>query len=279
MNYRDRSPVAVVALEGIGFERDGVAILTGVDWRIAPGEHWVVFGPNGSGKTTLLNLILGYEWPTAGNVTVLGGRLGRGVDVRDLRRRIGVVGDGVRDMVSGDLTGLETIVTGPRAHLRIFDDPTPAELDHARATAARLAVPDRLLDRRFGVMSTGERQRVLVARAMAAAPELLVLDEPCHGLDLAGREMLLETLARAALPCPDGTPPPAQVLTTHHVEEIGAHFTHALLLSEGQVSAQGTMNNVFTSAGLSALFGIGLVVTHEDGRWTARAKGTTSLHG
>jgi iron complex transport system ATP-binding protein len=124
----------------------------------------------------------------------------------------------------------------------------------------------RLLERPFGTLSEGERKRVQLARALMTNPELLLLDEPAAGLDLGGREALLRSLGRLAV-SRDG---PVQVLVSHHVEEIPAGTTHALLLREGRVVASGPVTTVVTSATLSATFGMPLRVLSHDGRWTAR---------
>jgi iron complex transport system ATP-binding protein len=255
----------VIRLEGVTVERDGTAILQNLSWTVRAGENWVLFGPNGAGKTTLLQLLNGYLWPTRGTVEVLGRRLGQ-VDVRELRRSIALVSDALSGLLNRDLNGLEVIVTGARAHLNLFEPLTTAETLHARDLARLIHAGD-LLEKSFSVMSTGERQRILIARALMARPRLVILDEPCAGLDLARREELLRTVTAAAR---SGTTK-SVIFTTHHVEEIAGVFTHALLLSAGTAVAAGPINRVLTSANLTRAFGLPVNLIRRHGRLYAHA--------
>lgn len=245
-------------------ERDLTTILRDFHWTVEPGQHWVIFGPNGAGKTTVLNLALGYLWPTAGSVQLMGHVLGH-VDLRELRKQVAVVSDAVRGMINPSMSGFETILTGPRAHLNLFDDPTREELTTAWDIVEMTQLPRPLLDRCFAVLSTGERQRILIARALAARPRILILDEPCAGLDLAGREFILKMIRQAAS-LPD---PPTLLLTTHHVEEITPDFTHALLLKQGATHASGPIDQTFTSEHLSTLFDLPLQLHRHTNRYFA----------
>lgn len=258
---------ALIRLEKISVARDGVQILSDVSWQVNPGEHWVLFGPNGAGKTSILNVVQGYLWPTSGTVRILGGELGNGVDVRELRQVMPVVSESVRRLIPDHLSGLEVLVTGARGHLNIFDPLTNTEIDAASDMAKRTQVTS-LLDKPFRVMSTGERQRVLISRALMPRPELLILDEPCAGLDLAGREWVLELIERISAE-PAG---PGLLLTTHHLEEIAPGFSHGLLINDGQVFGAGRIQNVLTSENLGRLFGMDLTVTFDGDRWSARRR-------
>jgi iron complex transport system ATP-binding protein len=197
---------------------------------------------------------------------MFGGTLGDGVDVREMRAAIPVVSESVRRMIHDYLSGREVLVTGPRAHLDIFAPITKDEQAAAEAIAEETRVTP-LLHKPFGVMSTGERQRILLTRALLSNPRVIVLDEPCSGLDLAGREWVLHTIESISRR-PDA---PALLLTTHHVEEIAEGFTHALLLKQGKVFAAGTIDEVFTASSLSNQFDLPLEISHHNGRWSARA--------
>jgi iron complex transport system ATP-binding protein len=255
----------VLQLESVSFHRNGTAILRNVSWTVSQGENWVLFGPNGAGKTTLLNILTGYLWPSVGGVSVLGERLGE-VDVAELRRHIAVVSEPLGKMMNPGLKGLEVLVTGAREHLNLFAPPSAEELRQAEHIAAATHAGS-LLHREFGVMSTGERQRVLIARALMASPSLVILDEPCAGLDIAGREFVLRTIDAVA----SHDNPPATVLTTHHVEEISSAFGHALLIREGECFSAGPIARTLTTRNLTRVFGIPVRVTHRHGRWTAAA--------
>jgi iron complex transport system ATP-binding protein len=253
-------------LSGVTLTRDGTTILDGVDWTVRPGERWAVLGPNGSGKTTLLRVASLYLHPTTGEVDVLGRRLGR-VDVRRHRARIGLVSPALADLLRRDVRVLDVVVTAREAALETWWHSYGDE-DRAAALAllARTGV-EGLADRAFGTLSSGERQRVLLARSLWGEPGLVLLDEPTAGLDLGAREDLVARLAGLAA---DPTTPPT-VLVTHHVEEIPAGFTHALLLRAGRVVARGPIAEVLAAGPLSEAFGLALVLDRRDGRYAARA--------
>lgn len=253
----------VLSLRSVVVERDGRRVLDALSWQVRRGEQWVIYGPNGAGKTTLLHVIMGYQWPTEGEVCVLGQRFGC-VDLASLRRKLAFVSEPLARLMAPHLRGVEVLITGGRAHLNLFAPPTHEEMQRAREIAA-LTATEELLEKPFAVMSTGERQRILVARALMGGPEILILDEPCAGLDLAGREFVLRTIARAAT-----MRPPATILfTTHHVEEILPVFTHALLLGHGRVVDAGTLRSVLTSRQLSRLFGLPVRVVRRGAHWSA----------
>jgi iron complex transport system ATP-binding protein len=235
---------------------------------VSRGERWILLGPNGSGKTSMMRIASLYLHPTSGRVRVLGEELGR-TDVRILRRRVGVASAGLADQLRPGLTATEVVMTAKYAALEPwwheYDD---ADRGRAVELLERSGVGS-LASRPFGTFSSGERQRVLLARTLMTAPELLLLDEPTAGLDMAGREELVATLDDLAR---DPSTPPT-VLVTHHVEEIPAGFTHALLLRDGRVLAQGPIDTVVVGVHLSACFGMELDVEHAaDGRWSARLR-------
>lgn len=239
-------------------------MLADVTWRVGPGERWVVLGRNGSGKTTLLRVVSLYLHPTTGSVRILGETLGR-TDVRTLRARIGVASQALADRLRGDLAALDVVVTAKYGALEpwwhTYDD---ADRARAHAQLGRLGV-DHLADRRFGTLSAGERQRVQLARTLMGEPDLLLLDEPAAGLDLAGREDLTNRLGDLAA---DVDAPPI-VLVTHHTEEIPNHFTHVLLLADAHLVDAGPIDEVLTAEVLSTTFGLPLRLERRDGRWSS----------
>jgi iron complex transport system ATP-binding protein len=254
----------VLALFGVGVQRDWTRILAGVDWAVEAGQRWVVLGPNGAGKTTILRLATGYLFPSDGRVELLGRRLGA-FDVREVPARIGVAGAAIEALLAPERTPLEVVVTGARGALDPFWDAyTDGEWSRAWALLGRLGCAA-LAARTYGTISSGERQRTLIARALMPNPDLLVLDEPYAGLDLAGREDLIAALADLAA----ADRPSAIVLVVHHLEEIPPGFDHALLLADGKVVAAGAIEDVVAPAPLSAAFGRSLRVERRDGRWSA----------
>ncbi len=240
---------AVLRVEGLCIVRGGETILDDVSWCVEPGQHWAILGANGSGKTSLLSALTAYLTPSAGRVEVLGAAYGR-TDWRELRKHVGLVSSSIRQMIGDEATALEIIVSGKDAALNVWG--RLAETDRARGTRLlRQVEGGALAARRWGVLSQGERQRVLIGRALMASPALLILDEPCAGLDPLAREGFVQFLQRLG----GRKRAPALVLVTHHVEEIADVFTHALLLRGGRVLAAGRKETVLTTAGLTAAFG------------------------
>lgn len=255
-------------LVGVGLRRDGRAILRGIDWTVEPEHRWVVLGPNGSGKTTLLRIASLWLHPSEGTVEVLGHELGR-TDLRALRSRIGVASAALADRLRPDLSVADVVLTARRGALEPWWH-TYGDDDRAIAADAldQLGVAH-LAERPFATLSSGERQRVQLARTVAARPELLFLDEPAAGLDLGGREELVGRLG-AIVASPDTGP---TVLVTHHVEEIPIGFTHALLLRDGTVVAAGPIGETLRDDLLGETFGLPVEVREQGGRWQARARG------
>ncbi len=240
---------AILEVSQLTIVRDGTRILDGVDWRVDPGQHWVIVGPNGSGKTSLLSALTGYLMPTGGDIRLLGLQYGQ-ADWRELRCHIGLVSSALRQMMADSEPALFTVAGGRYAMIDFWGTPSKPDQRAARQLL-NLVEAENLADREWGVLSQGERQRVLVARALMAKPRVLILDEPCAGLDPVAREHFLQFLGRLARQ-PHA---PSLVLVTHHVEEIIPVFSHALLLREGRVVAGGPRARVLTSVQLSRMFG------------------------
>jgi iron complex transport system ATP-binding protein len=255
---------AILEVSGLRVVRGRTVILHDIAWRVARGEHWAVLGANGSGKTSLLKALTGFLSPTAGEFSVLGRRYGAS-DWRELRLQIGVVTSAFAMSIPPSEVALDTVISGKFAQLDLWH--RVARADRAAGTRLlKMIGLTHLADREWAYLSQGERQRVLIARALMAKPRLLILDEPCAGLDPVARESFLqfiETLARKRNS-------PALVLVTHHVEEIMPAFTHALLLRAGRVLAAGPCARTLTSAQLSRAFGARLRIGRTRGRYHLR---------
>ncbi len=262
---------AILELTGVSRQTDGTSLLANVDWLVRRGEHWVVLGPNGSGKSTLLRIAALQLHPTTGTVRVLGQTLGR-TDVRPLRQRIGYASAALADAFRPDLPAADVVMTARHGALEPWwHEYTDEDRERAHDLLKRIGCGHRA-DHRFGTLSSGERQRVLLARTLMVDPGLLLLDEPTAGLDLGGREELVATLANLAT---DPTVP-SMVQVTHHVEEIPPGFTHCLLMDNGRVTATGPLADVLTDRALSDCYGLYLSLTCEAGRWTVQVDGTDS---
>ncbi len=261
-------------LERVSLERGGQPILRDIDWTVRDGERWVVLGPNGAGKTTLLEVASLYLFPSSGTVTVLGAVHGR-TDIRPFRGRIGYASAALSRLLHPDATALQAVATGRTGVL----DPywaVPGRADIARARdLLDLVGCAALVDHELGTLSEGERQRVQIARALMASPDLLVLDEPAAGLDLGARELLVRSLGELAA----DPRVRAIIFVTHHVEEIPAGFSHVLLLRGGRVVGAGPIAATLTGDGLTACYGLPLAVTARGGRWAAVAQSVSAADG
>lgn len=255
-------------VDGLTVVRDSRCILSVDHLAIAERDRWVLLGPNGSGKSTLLSVLAGRLWPTSGTVELLGERLGR-VDLRELRPRLGLLSSSLARQLRPELRAHDVVVTGVDGAL----EPWWREYSAAEHAAAdRLLVEvgaGHIITSTVGVLSDGERAKVLLARLLIAAPELLCLDEPAAGLDLGAREIFLDRLAQVFSQQSE-TP---VVLVTHHLEEIPAGLTHAAVLRDGTLVAAGAVEDVITSEVISDAFGVDVVVErHEGQRFSARSR-------
>jgi iron complex transport system ATP-binding protein len=253
----------VFQASGVDLVRDSQLLLDEVSITIRAGEHWALLGPNGAGKSTLLQIMATYSYPTRGNVDVLGHRLGR-VNVFMLRPRIGHVSPHHR--VDPQRTVREVVLTGVTGTIQLVQrrETSAAELSRASDVIELMGLAGRA-ETPWQVLSQGERTRALIARGLMAQPQLLLLDEPAAGLDVAGREQLLASVDELR----QREPGLATVLVTHHLEELPASTTHALLLRGGRILAAGTVGDVLTSELASACFDHPIAISRQAGRWAA----------
>lgn len=258
---KSKESTAILQVAGLGLRRDGVNILRDINWSVQPGQHWVMLGANGSGKTSLLSALTGYLMPTCGEITVLGETYGES-DWRDLRKKIGLVSSALRQMMADEEDALESVVSGKYAMIDYWGKVSGADRLRAKRLLQQVECAY-LTERSWGVLSQGERQRVLIARALMAQPKLLILDEPCAGLDPAAREQFLQFLQRL------GKKPgaPTLVLVTHHVDEIMPVFSHVLLLRRGRVLASGKKSQVLTTPNLAQTFAAPVKLTRQVGHY------------
>ena len=251
----------ILSVDGLRLERGGTRILADISWRVKRGQHWAMLGANGSGKTSLLSALTGYLMPTAGEITVLGETYGRS-DWRELRKKVGIVSSSVRQMMADEETALDAVASGKYAMIQFWGRVTRREKAEALERLRQVECVY-LADRNWGVLSQGERQRVLIGRALLARLRILFLDEPCAGLDPVAREDFLRFLGELARQ-PNA---PTLVLVTHHVEEIVPLFTHVLLLSGGATLAAGPRAATLTSRLLSTAFDAPMTLRRRAGRY------------
>jgi len=259
-------PAEVLRLHGVGVTRDRSMLIRDVTWTVRDDESWVIIGPNGAGKTTLLLVASGMILPTEGFAEVLGEQVNT-ADLIELRSRVGISSAAVAEQMPRREKVLDLVLTAGYGILGRGGEDYDS-FDVVRAVELLDAVGcSHLVRRRFGTLSEGERKRVQIARSLMADPELLLLDEPAAGLDLGGREDLLSRIA--ALSRDPGAP--VLVMVTHHVEEVPAGTTHAMLMRKGTVIVAGPVQAVFTQRNLSRCFGVPLIVERRADRWIAFA--------
>ncbi len=256
----------VLELRDVSVRRGDRTILGPLTFAIKPGERWVVLGPNGAGKSTLLQILATRFFPTTGSVHLLDKEMGK-VDLAELRTRIGICGALISEVIPESEVVRDVVLTAAYAILGRWNEAYDL-WDESRAVALLTTFGGRdLADRSYGTLSEGERKRVQISRALMADPELLLLDEPASGLDLGGREDLLRRFSVFA----SDPMAPASLLVTHHIEEIPAGTTHALILKDGQVAISGPVAEVITSQHISAIFELPITVVHEGERFFARS--------
>ncbi len=260
-----------VEIVGVRVVRQGKAILDSVSVTIPAGSCTAILGPNGCGKTSLTRVITGHMFPAEGQVRVLGSVMGQ-TDVRQLRRRIAVVNPSVDAggghdygaVVDAELSALEATLTGYFGTVGLYDPPTAAQREHAAFLLQRVGLGGHEAQP-FGLLSTGEKRRCLIARALVQTPELLILDEPTAGLDLRGREQVLATIEM--LLAKPQSPPVTVLMITHHVEELSPRTSRVMLMRAGRITHAGRPADVITPESLTATFGCKVFVRRLHGRY------------
>ena len=255
---------ALLSLTGVEVMREGRTILGPLDFAVNEGERWVILGPNGAGKTTLLQLLAALIHPTRGDVRILGERMGS-VDVFELRPRIGFTSSAMLELLPADEKVIDIVLTSAYAIAgRWIEDYDLWDESRAKALLTTFGVRE-LGERTFGTLSEGEKKRVQISRALMADPEVLLLDEPAAGLDLGGREDILQRIT--SYTSDDNAP--ATIIVTHHIEEIPAGTTHALLLKNGKALYAGSISDVLTETNINEVFGVNISLTFNGRRYFA----------
>src|SRR4051794_15101188 len=262
---RAMSEQPALELKNVSLARGGRQILHDISWSVPHGACAAILGPNGSGKSTLARILSGYMWPTSGDVFVDGQHFGE-VDLNELRRSVRLVQAAGPYDVDAELTTRQVVLTGLFGTIGLFDATTDADSSRADELLARVGL-SKVRDARYATLSSGERVRALIARAIMHRPTLLLLDEPTAGLDLLAREQVLATVQGMLA---DPIHAPTVVMITHHVEELPPATSRVLLLEEGGIAATGSPEQVLTTENLARVYRCPLRVTREDGRFYIR---------
>ena len=238
----------IIELKNVSMIRGKKYLLKNVNWRIEEGEHWAILGLNGAGKTMLLNMLNGYIFPSKGSIKVLGKILGQ-YDMRVLRKSIGWVSPSIQEKFHDYSIAMDIVLSGKFATVELYDEITDNDQMLAKHCLEKLNATS-LIGREYRTLSQGEKQRVLIARGLMAQPELLILDEPCTGLDIIAREQLLDIIRNLS----QDENSPTLIYVTHHTEEILPNFSHTLLLRRGEIHSAGNTDEVLTEKNLSDFF-------------------------
>jgi iron complex transport system ATP-binding protein len=253
-------PKMIIHMKNVSWISDSKYILKEINWTVNSGEHWAIIGLNGSGKTSLLNMVNGYIWPSKGEISILGKEFGK-YDMRELRKKIGWVSSSLQEKLYGMETAEEIVLSGKDATISLYNKPKAKVRQRALLILKQFQC-EHLANQPYRTLSQGEKQKVLIARALISSPRLLIMDEPCAGLDIFAREQvlsLMEDIVRHE-------PSPTLIYVSHHLEEILPVFTHALLLCRGKVHSLGKTREVLTRENLSDFLGMPLHVQWRNDR-------------
>ncbi len=251
----------VIEVEHVTLRRGGRTILQDICWAIEGGEHWALLGANGSGKTTLLKTLTGYEWPSSGHISVLQ-KLHGEFDLRQLRKSIGWVSNVLEHQVPLQDTAFEIAASGFDSSFGLYRELDDEDITRCHETL-ELVQGQGFESQIFATLSQGEQKRTLIARALVNRPALLILDEPCAGLDPVSRTAFLGDLGDIAA----SADAPTMLLVTHHIEEIPPWIGHALVLKDGCVAAKGAIGQVLNSETLTDAFSHACEVVPEGGHF------------
>jgi iron complex transport system ATP-binding protein len=260
---------SVLSLKNVGLHRNGRQILNDVSWEVQNGEHWALLGLNGSGKTTLLKIITGYIWANrGGEVNVLGNRFGN-TNIHELRKSIGWVSTSLDESfhTRPSETTLEVVLSGKFASIGIYEEITEQDVVKGNQVLDQFRIRH-LADQLFTSLSQGEKRKTMIARALMSSPRLLILDEPCNGLDIYSKEELL-SIIEGMNTTPGG---PTLVYVTHHIEEIVPSISHAILINDGTVIAKGEKRRTLTETLLEKVFCLPILLQWENDRPWLRVK-------
>ncbi len=234
--------------EHVSLERENKTILSDINWTVNDKENWAILRLNGSGKTTLLQLLNGYLWPSSGKLQVLGHVFGQ-TSLPELRKSIGWVSNALDQQLKEYDLSEQIVLSGKFASIGMYTKVTDAEITDAKRILTDCGGVS-LIGKAYKVLSQGERQVVLIARALMARPKLLILDEPCNGLDLFAKERLLERIKQIA----ERTDSPTMLFVTHHTEEILPCFDNIILLRDGEITHRGKTEKLLTEPVLQAFY-------------------------
>jgi len=254
-------------MRNVFLQRDNKIILENINWKVRQKEHWSIIGLNGSGKTSLLNIISGYTFPSKGEVSVLGKKFGT-FDLRELRKSIGWVSSSLQEALHSTETIEDIIISGKYASIGLYEKPTKEDYKRANELIEQFDCVQ-LKKRIYYTLSQGEKQKILLARALMNYPKLLILDEPCTGLDMFARDSFLSLINNIDY----SHESPTLLYVSHHIDEILPVFKNTLLIKDGKIHSSGKEQNILTKNNLTDFYGKDVNISRINGRPTVRIKG------
>lgn len=256
----------VISLNCVQVKRTAI-LLNNLTWKVYPGEKWVIMGANGSGKSSLMKLITGYIQPSKGEVKVLSGRVDETDGWPDIRKHIAIVSHYIAELIEEDQYAGDVILSGSDSSINFWGEASVAQIKRTKEVLSKINAWH-LCNRKWGDLSQGEKQKILIGRALMNNNKLIILDEPCSGLDPAARESYLQFIDNMMLKHPDLT----ILLVTHYVEEITPEFSHVLLLKKGEIYVSGKKNEVISDTLLSSLFNVKVTIQKANNRFFSRVE-------
>ena len=251
----------ILNYKNITFKRDGRKILKDINWKVCESENWALLGLNGSGTSTILSMIPAYTFATSGELSVFGKTFGSCV-WNDVKTKVGFVSSTLNNFSDrlNTQTLSDVVLSGKYNSIGIYQEITQQDREEANKIIDDFKLTQ-LKTNKFSTLSQGEQRKTLLARAFMNKPELLILDEPCSGLDIRAREIFLKSLEEnfknKNMPF---------IYVTHQIEEIISSVTHVAILDKGEILAQVNKFEVLTEENLSKLFDIDLKIEWSNDR-------------
>ncbi|UDQ96561.1 ATP-binding cassette domain-containing protein [Lentisphaerota bacterium WC36G] len=260
---------SVISIKNASVKIGGTDILKSINWEVKKGERWFILGANGAGKTSLVKMLMGYQWPLFGaEVSVLGYKFG-GSNLVEMRQKISLVSPFLAKWTHEELLVQDIVLSGIDHSMQLQRDATEEEICKAEEIMTSFNC-QKLAQRKYAILSSGEQLKILICRALMSEPELVIFDEPCVYLDMRSREYLLEVLESYATRKNAST----LIFITQRIEDITPTYTDGLVLVNGEIIDKGAREFILTEETLFKTYNMNLKLHKtSDGRlWPVPVK-------